>query len=162
MKADVSGPSPTVCEANNGQACTRLIYPHIPPLQPSYHSSALFPATYHSDLLLSVQWVSPLFAGPNRQKMLTPNASAAAALVSSRPSVSSPLAATPAYGRPTRNAPAGRQSLSFPTSRPLRPFPSINTSVSSQNKPVKLIVPPKNFKSAFVLNLTQAELGRQD
>jgi hypothetical protein len=83
-----------------------------------------------------------------------------AAIISSRPSVSSPLAASPAFGRPTRGVPSGRPSLSFPTSRPLRPFPSINTSVSS--KPTKIIVPSKNFKSEFVLNLTQAEFSRQD
>lgn len=98
----------------------------------------------------------------NPRVVLTPNASVPAALVSSRPSVSSPLAANAAYGKPTRNAPTGRQSLSFPTSRPLRPFPSVKTSMSSQSKPVKLIVPPKNLKSAFVLNLTQAEFSRQD
>ncbi|KAI0824092.1 hypothetical protein BC628DRAFT_1420205 [Trametes gibbosa] len=74
-----------------------------------------------------------------------------------RPRVSSPLAAsTQPRSVPSRNH-------SFPTSRPLRPFPSIAAnSQSSSRKPVKIIEPPANFKGAFVLNLTQAELSRQD
>ena len=63
----------------------------------------------------------------------------------------------------------------FPTSRPIRPFPSIANSLARPatpgskgsngapgRKPTKLIQPPANFKSEFVLDLTQAELGRQD
>ncbi|KAI9066653.1 hypothetical protein FKP32DRAFT_1609881 [Trametes sanguinea] len=76
-----------------------------------------------------------------------------------RPRVSSPLAAT-AQPRPVPS-----RNHSFPTSRPLRPFPSIalsTTAKSSSRKPVKMIEPPANFKGAFVLNLTQAELSRQD
>ncbi|KAI0639164.1 hypothetical protein C8Q77DRAFT_1152161 [Trametes polyzona] len=75
-----------------------------------------------------------------------------------RPRVSSPLAAS-AQPRPVPS-----RTHSFPTSRPLRPFPSIvtNNAKSSSRKPVKMIEPPANFKGAFVLNLTQAELSRQD
>ena len=75
----------------------------------------------------------------------------------SRPRVSSPLAAS---AQP--RAPAAR-AHSFPTSRPLRPFPSLAVPSSKPaRKPVKIIEPPANFKGAFVLNLTQAELSRQD
>ncbi|KAI0768526.1 hypothetical protein BD413DRAFT_127284 [Trametes elegans] len=75
-----------------------------------------------------------------------------------RPRVSSPLAAS-AQPRSVSSRPHA-----FPTSRPLRPFPSIavNHAKSSARKPVKMIEPPANFKTAFVLNLTQAELSRQD
>ncbi|KAJ8501569.1 hypothetical protein ONZ51_g493 [Trametes cubensis] len=76
----------------------------------------------------------------------------------SRPRVSSPLAAS------AQPRPVSSRTHSFPTSRPLRPFPSlaVNTSTASSRKPVKIIEPPANFKGAFVLNLTQAELSRQD
>ncbi|KAI0762633.1 hypothetical protein C8Q74DRAFT_1371643 [Fomes fomentarius] len=72
----------------------------------------------------------------------------------SRPRVSSPLAAS------AQSRPGAARSHAFPTSRPLRPFPSlsINPTASSARKPVKIIQPPPNFKGAFVLNLTQAEL----
>ncbi|KAH9921979.1 uncharacterized protein BXZ73DRAFT_51501 [Epithele typhae] len=75
----------------------------------------------------------------------------------SRPRISSPLAAS------THAHPNALRTHSFPTSRPLRPFPSLAVSpTSAQRKPVKIIEPPANFKSAFVLNLTQAELSRQE
>ncbi|KAI0374413.1 hypothetical protein BV20DRAFT_961573 [Pilatotrama ljubarskyi] len=76
-----------------------------------------------------------------------------------RPRVSSPLAAA------VQPRPPSSRPHAFPTSRPLRPFPSIAGSTStksSSRKPVKMIEPPANFKGAFVLNLTQAELSRQD
>ncbi|OCH96569.1 hypothetical protein OBBRIDRAFT_787127 [Obba rivulosa] len=85
-----------------------------------------------------------------------------------RPYVSSPLAANgcvrPAHARKSSCAP------SFPVSRPLRPFPSIANTTSglpqragsAGKKPVKIIEPPAGFKGAFTLNLTQAELSRQD
>ncbi|CDO70289.1 hypothetical protein BN946_scf184942.g89 [Trametes cinnabarina] len=76
-----------------------------------------------------------------------------------RPRVSSPLAAS-AHPRSVSS-----RTHSFPTSRPLRPFPSIalsTTPKAASRKPVKMIEPPANFKGAFVLNLTQAELSRQD
>ncbi|KAI0076241.1 hypothetical protein K474DRAFT_1598329, partial [Panus rudis PR-1116 ss-1] len=87
---------------------------------------------------------------------------------STKPTVSSPLAST---APPTRIVPKRQLSNApaFPTSRPLRPFPSINTSIkgisssgSAPKKPTKIIEPPKNFRGQFVLNLTQAELSRQD
>ncbi|KAI0735424.1 hypothetical protein C8Q76DRAFT_791977 [Earliella scabrosa] len=77
--------------------------------------------------------------------------------ITSRPRVSSPLAAS------AQPRPAPGRTHSFPTSRPLRPFPSLSIApASSARKPVKIIEPPANFKGAFVLNLTQAELSRQD
>ncbi|KAK7694386.1 hypothetical protein QCA50_001572 [Cerrena zonata] len=83
---------------------------------------------------------------------------------SAKPIVSSPLASN----SPTRIAPK-RTGPAFPTSRPLRPFPSINANISSgprgttpTSKPTKIIEPPKNFHGQWVLNLTQAEFGRQD
>lgn len=80
------------------------------------------------------------------------------------PAASSPLAAT---GSPRPLHQRGNSSPAFPTSRPLRPFPSIATSFGKRAngapaKPVKIIEPPKNFRGEFVLNLTQAEFGRQD
>ncbi|KAL4243073.1 hypothetical protein ABKN59_001011 [Abortiporus biennis] len=86
-----------------------------------------------------------------------------------RPLVSSPLAASAQASRPLpkRNlsfAPA------FPTSKPLRPFasianattPSLSSRSNGAKKPTKMIEPPKNFRGEFVLNLTPAELSRQD
>ncbi|TDL28833.1 hypothetical protein BD410DRAFT_781388 [Rickenella mellea] len=107
------------------------------------------------------------------------------------PSVSSPLASnTSAKPAPSLQVTIPQRSPSFPPSRPLRPFPSISSSieqpkstplgVQNQNrvdpaggkkkqqngggqKPVKLIEPPQDFKASFfVLNLTQAEFSRQD
>ncbi|KAI0932504.1 hypothetical protein AcW1_000390 [Taiwanofungus camphoratus] len=86
-----------------------------------------------------------------------------------RPHVSSPLASNGASRpRPPRHLSG---SPSFPTSRPLRPFPSIANTLSglsqrsngtASKKVTKLIEPPADLKSAFVLNLTQAEFSRQD
>ncbi|EGO04111.1 hypothetical protein SERLA73DRAFT_69892 [Serpula lacrymans var. lacrymans S7.3] len=50
-------------------------------------------------------------------------------------------------------APSARNPINA-QSRPLK------SSVSA--KPVKLIEPPKNFKTTFVLNLTQEEFSRHD
>jgi len=55
----------------------------------------------------------------------------------------------------------------FMASRALRPFPSISTALqpsksASSPKAVKLIQPPKNFNMTFVLDLSQAELSRQE
>ncbi|TCD70069.1 hypothetical protein EIP91_005051 [Steccherinum ochraceum] len=84
--------------------------------------------------------------------------------ITSKPSISSPLAAS---GTPRPLHQRTNSSPAFPTSRPLRPFPSINTPLSKRSngpaaKPVKIIEPPKNFRGEWVLNLTQAEFGRQD
>ncbi|EKM49094.1 uncharacterized protein PHACADRAFT_154721 [Phanerochaete carnosa HHB-10118-sp] len=96
------------------------------------------------------------------------------ATLASRPSVSSPLARPTSIDGPaylsTRPQPKRNLSITpvhFPTSRPLRPFPSIAQPLSplsptSSRKAIKIIEPPKNFKSEFVLNLTQAEFSRQD
>lgn len=89
------------------------------------------------------------------------------AVISSRPSVSSPLANARDMARPQR--PTTKRTITlpplFPTSRPLRPFASVANAMSPTSptgKATKIIQPPKNFKSEFVLNLTQAELSRQD
>ncbi|KAI0271555.1 hypothetical protein BC834DRAFT_817962 [Gloeopeniophorella convolvens] len=88
-------------------------------------------------------------------------------LSTSRPLVSSPLASPLASPTaPTRqpSRPLPTRKPSFPTSRPLRPFASIAPAApGTGKKPVKIIEPPKNFSGGcFVLNLTQAELSRQD
>ena len=97
------------------------------------------------------------------------------ATLASRPAVSSPLAGPASVDGVRAHAarPQPKRNLSitpvhFPTSRPLRPFASVAGALAplsptaAQRKPTKIIEPPKNFKSEFVLNLTQAELGRQD
>ncbi|KAI0296626.1 hypothetical protein BC826DRAFT_899336, partial [Russula brevipes] len=83
------------------------------------------------------------------------------------PLVSSPLASpTSPTRQPAR--PLAIRKPSFPASRPLRPFPSISTigvsgTRGATKKAVKIIEPPKNYSGGcFVLNLTQAELSRQD
>ncbi|KAI0307560.1 hypothetical protein B0F90DRAFT_1621367 [Multifurca ochricompacta] len=84
-----------------------------------------------------------------------------------RPIVSSPLASPISPSRPSAR-PLSLRKPSFPASRPLRPFPSITTTSmngtrGTNKKPVKIIEPPKNYSGGcFVLNLTQAELSRQD
>ncbi|KII93647.1 hypothetical protein PLICRDRAFT_35879 [Plicaturopsis crispa FD-325 SS-3] len=84
------------------------------------------------------------------------------------PSVSSPLASSPAVPS-SRTAP--KRNSPFPSSRPLRPFASISNAFATPNssskkptngKAVKMIEPPKNHRGTFVLNLTQAEFSRQD
>ncbi|KIM84536.1 hypothetical protein PILCRDRAFT_818105 [Piloderma croceum F 1598] len=88
--------------------------------------------------------------------------------------VSSPLASSPSR-KLSITIPASRpqpaRNPSFPPSRPLRPFASIAQSIAppkrgspmlNAKKPVKLIEQPKNHKGTFLLNLTQAELSRQD
>ena len=90
------------------------------------------------------------------------------AINTSRPLVSSPLASPTSPSRQAARTLPIRKS-SFPASRPLRPFPSITTAAvvngtrGATKKPVKIIEPPKNYSGGcFVLNLTQAELSRQE
>ncbi|PPQ97158.1 hypothetical protein CVT26_000421 [Gymnopilus dilepis] len=96
-------------------------------------------------------------------------------LTLNRPAVSSPLAESSQSNYPAIKRPVQKRTPSFPSSRALRPFPTIShimqppaaTSVPSSSsspskKPVKLIEPPANFKTTFVLDLTQAEFSRQD
>ncbi|KAG6845649.1 hypothetical protein H0H87_005856 [Tephrocybe sp. NHM501043] len=83
-----------------------------------------------------------------------------------RPHISSPLA------NASHNHPAvGTQRIipqrapSFPTSRALRPFPSVSHALRptpGKKPPVKIIEPPQNYKGTFLLDLTQAEFSRQD
>ncbi|KAJ7666454.1 hypothetical protein B0H17DRAFT_890686, partial [Mycena rosella] len=55
-----------------------------------------------------------------------------------------------------------QRAYSFPTSRALRPFPSIVSAAPAPGKkPVKMIQPPANQRESFDLNLTQAEFSRQ-
>ncbi|KIM67084.1 hypothetical protein SCLCIDRAFT_109073 [Scleroderma citrinum Foug A] len=74
------------------------------------------------------------------------------------PYISSPLAGSSHASSSSRLAP--KRSPSFPQSRPLRPFASL--AQTSSIKPVKIIEPPKNFKTTFILDLTQDEFSRQD
>ncbi|KAF8887938.1 hypothetical protein CPB84DRAFT_1684367 [Gymnopilus junonius] len=95
-------------------------------------------------------------------------------LAFNRPAVSSPLAAASSQSNfPAIKRTVQKRNSSFPSSRALRPFPTIShilqppsptatPSSSGVKKPVKLIEPPENFKTTFVLDLTQAEFSRQD
>ncbi|PBL00862.1 hypothetical protein ARMGADRAFT_1006964 [Armillaria gallica] len=90
-----------------------------------------------------------------------------ASLTMSRPTISSPLAGSScASGQAKRIVP--RRNTSFPSSRALRPFPSVTGALqpfgskASNKKPIKIIEPPANHFHTFVLDLTQAEFSRQD
>ncbi|KAE9410785.1 hypothetical protein BT96DRAFT_804510 [Gymnopus androsaceus JB14] len=87
-------------------------------------------------------------------------------MISPRPFISSPLASASQHTGAASRPSAPRRNPSFPSSRGLCPFPSVaktmQPSPTSNKKAVKLIQPPQNQPRAFVLNLTQAELGRQD
>ncbi|KAF9229551.1 hypothetical protein BS17DRAFT_771611 [Gyrodon lividus] len=77
------------------------------------------------------------------------------------PCVSSPLAgSTHNSVTPSRSIP--KRNPHFAQSRPLRPFASISQHTFTSKKPVKLIEPPQNFKTTFILDLTQGEFSRQD
>ncbi|KAJ7102257.1 hypothetical protein B0H15DRAFT_320850 [Mycena belliarum] len=76
-------------------------------------------------------------------------------MTASRPSISSPLAG---QGHSAARITPPR-AFAFPTSRGLRPFPSI--APAPGKKPVKMIQPPANQPGSFHLNLTQAEFSRQ-
>ncbi|KAF9459466.1 hypothetical protein BDZ94DRAFT_1284399 [Collybia nuda] len=85
----------------------------------------------------------------------------------SRPTISSPLADSSNSGRTTTPRIIPRRNISFPSSRALRPFPTISHALqpsSSANKKssIKIIEPPKNHNGTFLLNLTQAEFSRQE
>ena len=88
------------------------------------------------------------------------------AAVMSRPTVSSPLAgnSSPVRVQTAAQCIAPRRNASFPSSRALRPFPSIAQSLHPCNdkKAVKIIEAPKYQQTMFVLDLTQAEFSRQD
>ncbi|TFY75390.1 hypothetical protein EWM64_g8623 [Hericium alpestre] len=89
----------------------------------------------------------------------------------SRPAISSPLANPSPQSKPSFQ-PLPKRAGSFPASQRLRPFPSIAQTLSPASpagrdvkakKGPKLIEPPKGYAGGtFVLNLTQAELSRQD
>ncbi|TFK57462.1 hypothetical protein OE88DRAFT_1730827 [Heliocybe sulcata] len=85
------------------------------------------------------------------------------------PSTSSPLARSSPVPISPFQRPTPTRNVSFARSRPLRPFASVANSLpqaqpgqkGSKGAP-KLIEPPKKFSGTFSLNLTQAELSRQD
>lgn len=81
----------------------------------------------------------------------------------SRPLVSSPLADS-THKRPVAQRIIPQRNSSFPTSRALRPFPSVSNTLhpTPGKPPVKLIEPPQNYQGTFLLDLTQAEFSRQD
>ncbi|KAF9270480.1 hypothetical protein L218DRAFT_976264 [Marasmius fiardii PR-910] len=87
-------------------------------------------------------------------------------LTISRPVVSSPLA-DPSNGIAAKRV-APKRNSSFPSSQALRPFPTIAAALrpmqqtGSAKKPVKIIEPPANFSTTFMLDLSQAEFSRQD
>ncbi|EPQ60950.1 hypothetical protein GLOTRDRAFT_53559 [Gloeophyllum trabeum ATCC 11539] len=85
------------------------------------------------------------------------------------PSLPSPLARLPQGPLGPHNRPTPSRNMTFARSRPLRPFPSVagalsqpKTGQSGLKGAVKLIEPSKKFQGTFTLNLTQAELSRQD
>ncbi|KAJ7462719.1 hypothetical protein B0H11DRAFT_1735107 [Mycena galericulata] len=82
-------------------------------------------------------------------------------MTASRPSVSSPLAGQSHPSGPAATRVTPQRTYSFPTSRALRPFPTISAAAPTAKKPVKMIQPPANQRESFVLNLTQAEFSRQ-
>ncbi|KAJ6574770.1 hypothetical protein B0H19DRAFT_934077 [Mycena capillaripes] len=82
-------------------------------------------------------------------------------MTASRPPVSSPLADQTHTSGPAAARMTPQRTFSFPTSRALRPFPSLSTATAPGKKPVKMIQPPANQRESFVLNLTQAEFSRQ-
>ncbi|KAF8898380.1 hypothetical protein BD779DRAFT_1666241 [Infundibulicybe gibba] len=123
---------------------------HLPPL-PSIFPAFLHPPSPH----------------------LVPSISQMATMSMSRPLVSSPLADASQRSSSAAQRILPRRNPSFPSSRALRPFPTIShafqqptssSNASSKNKkaPVKLIEPPKDHKMTFMLDLTQAEFSRQD
>ncbi|KAI6159630.1 hypothetical protein EDD17DRAFT_1611673 [Pisolithus thermaeus] len=75
------------------------------------------------------------------------------------PYVSSPLAGSSHTSSASPGA-VSKLASNFPQSRPLRPFASLSQNTSK--RPVKIIEPPKNFKTTFILDLTQGEFSRQD
>ncbi|KAG5648184.1 hypothetical protein DXG03_006139 [Asterophora parasitica] len=88
-----------------------------------------------------------------------------ATMTISRPIISSPLADPSHTGRSATQRMIPRRNGSFPSSRALRPFPTISHAlnpIQGKKPPVKLIEPPQNQKCMFVLDLTQAEFSRQE
>ncbi|KAJ7785975.1 hypothetical protein B0H16DRAFT_12404 [Mycena metata] len=85
-----------------------------------------------------------------------------ATMSASRPAVSSPLAGPSSTSSSASTRMTPQRTFSFPTSRALRPFPTISSAAAAPpKKPVKMIQPPANQRGTFVLNLTQAEFSRQ-
>ncbi|KDQ12792.1 hypothetical protein BOTBODRAFT_176207 [Botryobasidium botryosum FD-172 SS1] len=114
-------------------------------------------------LALAIQHPHPRrAAAPHRLSPLNPSAISSSSSESSEPSSpeTSPTTRTlalPPFPRSKRPA--------FPSSRPLRPFASINTPPATKAaKKTKIIEPPSGSSGAgfFVLGLTQTELARRD
>ncbi|GLB36404.1 hypothetical protein LshimejAT787_0306920 [Lyophyllum shimeji] len=88
-----------------------------------------------------------------------------ATMTMSRPAISSPLADPSHNTRPAAQRIVPRPNVSFPTSRALRPFPTISHALhptAGKKPPVKIIEPPQNQMRTFLLDLTQAEFSRQE
>ncbi|KAG5719322.1 hypothetical protein E4T56_gene13268 [Termitomyces sp. T112] len=87
-----------------------------------------------------------------------------ATMTMSRPVISSPLADSTHKHPIAAHRIIPQRTSSFPTSRALRPFPSVSNTLRPTPgvPPVKLIEPPQNYKGTFLLDLTQAEFSRQD
>ncbi|KAF5377461.1 hypothetical protein D9615_005171 [Tricholomella constricta] len=88
-----------------------------------------------------------------------------ALMTMSRPAISSPLADSSHSGQIVTQRIIPRRNVSFPSSRALRPFPTISHALNpmhGKKPPVKLIEPPQNQMGTFVLDLTQAEFSRQE
>ncbi|KAG6832232.1 hypothetical protein H0H92_004197 [Tricholoma furcatifolium] len=88
-----------------------------------------------------------------------------ATMTMTRPLISSPLAGASSNQSTTTQQILPQRSAMFPTSRALRPFPTVAHALRptpGKKPPVKLIEPPTNYKGTFVLDLTQAEFSRQD
>ncbi|KAJ7173947.1 hypothetical protein C8R43DRAFT_631496 [Mycena crocata] len=92
-----------------------------------------------------------------------------ATMMTARPSVSSPLADQNQTSGPGTTRITPQRTYSFASSRGLHPFPSISSATTpetssaatSGKKPLKMIQPPANQPSSFVLDLSQAEFSRQ-
>ncbi|KAG6911755.1 hypothetical protein DXG01_000001 [Tephrocybe rancida] len=88
-----------------------------------------------------------------------------ATMTMTRPLISSPLADASHNHQVATQRIVPQRSASFPTSRALRPFPTVSHALRptpGKKPPVKIIEPPQNYKGTFLLDLTQAEFSRQD
>ncbi|KIJ68644.1 hypothetical protein HYDPIDRAFT_24902 [Hydnomerulius pinastri MD-312] len=149
--------------ANGDQSGTWRHYGHYPANNNNNvfeHLPTLHVCTHPPTHLAFVAYLFPPSPIPMAALTMT---SMRSQLGTASPYVSSPLAGSThsSVAAPSRSIP--KRSSSFGQSRPLRPFASISqNAMSSSKKPVKLIEPPKNFKTTFILDLTQGEFSRQD
>lgn len=137
------------------------ILPRIPPTVIS-----VFHPTFQVFVNLLAKSRHNGYVGFTSQRFISTNDFNLATMTMSRPINSSPLADSSNSGRTTTPRIIPQRNASFPSSRALRPFPTISHALqpnsSSKKPPVKIIEPPKNHKGTFLLNLTQAEFSRQE